>query len=330
MDLLERIRKISANLKQQRHLIKTEEAAKQVSVRPFIQALGYDLSNLNEVLPGYIGADGWKYDYAIVVDNESKILIKVTTDIRSLGTGFSKQLSRHLGPPTHRIGIITDGVHYRLYAPVDNMKSVDVELVMRIDLRDFDETTVTNLKYLTKQALNPRMIVHHATNIKQKNDIRSILEANYKQPSEEFVRFFAAELHSGVIPIGFVDALAPLVRQVFRDFVEEKHEMPPQPPTLAPETEVHIPVYAVWRGHSFEATLAFDESHHRGARVTFDGLTATPSKTALKAIRSVVPDFKAINGWNFWKLRDPIRNRERPISDLRKDDALLRRLVGTT
>ncbi len=226
MGLLESIRKISASLKQQRHLIKTEEAAKQVSVRPFIQALGYDLSNLNEVSPRYIGADGWEYDYAIVVENESKVLIKVTTNTRSLGTGFSKQLSRHLGPPTHRIGIITDGVHYHLYAPVDNMKSVDIELVMQIDLSDFDETTITNLKYLTKQALNPRMIVHHATNVKLKNDIRSILETNYKQPSEEFVRFFAAELQSGIIPIGFLDALAPLVRQVFREFVEGKQETP--------------------------------------------------------------------------------------------------------
>ena len=102
------------------------------------------------------------------------------------------------------------------------------------------------------------------------------------------------------------------------------------PTTFTAEHGLEIPVYAEWRSHSFEATLAFDQSHHRRSRITFEGLTATPSNTALKATRSVVPDFKAINGWDFWKLRDPIGNQERCISDLRNDDALVRRLLGKT
>ena len=330
MSLYENIRKISANLGQQRHLIKSTEAAKHVSDQPFIQSLGYDLSKLNEVLPGFVGADGWTCDYAIVVDNEPKILVKVTTDLLSPGIGYTKELSRHLGPPTHRICIITDGVQYRLYAPVNDMKTVHVEMVMSIDLIDLDESALENLEHLSKQAFNPRMIVHYATNIKQKNRIRTILEANYRQPSKEFVRFFAAEIHGGIIPIGFVDALAPLVKQIFRDFVEERHEMPSRPRTRAPEDKVEIPVYASWHGNEFSATLCFYESQHSKSRVTFHGLSAAPSNAALKAIRSVVRDFKAINGWTFWKLRDPSGNRERPISDLRDDGALLRRLLGNT
>ena len=328
MDLLERIRKISGNLKQQRQLIRSVEAAKQVSVGPFIQALGYDLSNLSEVSPNYVCADGWKCDFAILVNHEAEILIKVTADARTQRADISTQLSKHLGPPTHRIGVITDGTHYRFYAPVNNLRSVDVELIMQIDLSEYDAATITSLRYLSKREFDPRKIVHHATNVKQKNSIRFVLETNYKQPSEEFVRFFAAEIHSGVLPLGFVDSLAPLVRQVFREFVEEEHKSAPPYSTIAAGTTVEIPVFAEWRGQKFRATLVFDESHHRNSRITFDGLTATPSNTALKAIRSVVPDFKAINGWSFWKLRDPNENQERQIGDLREDNALLRRVLA--
>ena len=330
MDIVARIHKISANLKLQKQLITSVEAAKLVSVLPFIQALGYDLSNLNEVSPDYKFADGWKYDFAIVVEDKAEILITVTAEAQSLWADLSNEHSKHLGPPTHRIGIITNGLIYRFYAPVHNLKSVDVEMIMQIDLSDVDDLTITNLKYLSKLELNPRQIVHHATNVKHKDSIRSLLQSNYKQPSEEFVRFFAAEIHGGILPLGFVDVLAPLVRQVFREFVEEGHKSTPRYSTFSPRTRGDIPVFAVWRGHSFDATLVFDESHYRGSRITYDGLTATPSKTALKAIRSVVPDFKAINGWNFWKLRDPKGNHERPISDLRNDGALVRRVVGKT
>ena len=328
MDVMERIRRVSANLRQQKQFIRSVEAAKQVSVVPFIQALGYDLSNLNEVSPAFVTADGSKYDFAILVNNQAEILIRVIVDSQFPLANLSDQLSKHLGPPTHRIGIVSDGINYSLYAPVHYMKSVDVELIMRFDLSSIDETSFSNLKYLSKHELSPRQIVNHATHVKQKNDIRSILESNYMQPSEEFVRFFAAEIHGGVLPLGFVDALAPLVKQVFREFVEGEHK--PSLPTskTVPKTSVRIPVYANFRGGSFRAVLEFDESHHGASRVTFNGITTNPSRAALSAVRTVVPSRKAVNGWTFWKLRDPQGNQERSIDDLRIDVSLVRRMHG--
>ncbi len=69
MNLFDALSKISDDIDMQRHLMTSEAATKMVSVRPFIRALGYDTTNLEEVEPEY-GADAnisghEKVDYAI-------------------------------------------------------------------------------------------------------------------------------------------------------------------------------------------------------------------------------------------------------------------------
>ena len=328
MGLMDEMRKISEKVNQQRHLMITEEATRQVSILPFIRALGYDVFNIKEVVPKY-SMGGWEADYAIVVDGEAQMLIEVRAATQALSMTRPVQLLRHIGPPKHRVGLITNGIQYHFYAPIDNRKYVGAELFLQIDLQHFDEEAISNLKNVTKQTFDPRNIVFNATKIKYKNDIRSILEANYRQPSEEFVRFFAVELHSSIMPVGFVEELAPIVRQVFRDFVEKKHKDHPSPPIAAPVAPLAIPVFAKYKGHQFEATLSYVESNWRESQIRFEGEVLAPSAAGRKAMRSVSPGVPGPNGWkNFWKLRDPYRNRERPISDLRKDKGLRRRLLS--
>ena len=328
MGLMDELRKISEQVNEQRHLMTTEEATKQVSILPFIRALGYDVFNIKEVVPKY-NMDGWEADYAIVVDEEAQMLIEVRAAAQALSMARPAQLLRHIGPPKHRVGLITNGIQYHFYAPVDNRKYVGTELFLRIDLQHFDEEAISNLKNITKRTFDPRKIVFNATKIKYKNDIRSILEANYRQPSEEFVRFFAVELHSSIMPVGFVEELAPIVRQVFRDFVEKKHKVHPSPPTVAPVASLAIPVFAKYKGHQFEATLSYVESNWKKSRIRFEGEILKPS-AAGKKLKLLVNLDRTVetSGWDFWKLRDPYRNRERPISDLRKNEGLRRRLLS--
>lgn len=328
MGLMDEMRKISETVNQQRHLMTTEEATRQVSILPFIRALGYDVFNIKEVVPKY-NLDGWEADYAIVVNEEAQMLIEVRAAAQALSMARPVQLLRHIGPPKHRIGLITNGIQYHFYAPIDNRKYVGAELFLQIDLQHFDEEAISNLKHVTKQTFDPRKIVFNATKIKYKNDIRSILEANYRQPSEEFVRFFAVELHSSIMPVGFVEELAPIVRQVFRDFVEKKHKVDPSPPIATPVAPLVIPVFAKYRGHRFEAMLIkFDHKHPKTSRILYSNSVYSITKAARVAIHSVNPKIKVSNGWDFWRLRDPYRNRERSIRDLRGDEALRRRLLS--
>ena len=98
-------------------------------------------------------------------------------------------------------------------------------------------------------------------------------------------------------------------------------------PAFNAENSGEIRVYAEWRGHSFEATLDFDELYLPGSRISFMGVSETPNNAALKAVNTVKPDSKIVNGWAFWKLREPNGDKGRPIEDLLTDNALVRRVL---
>ena len=348
MGLAGKLKTISEKIKSQRALIKTEEATKQVSIRPFIEALGYDTSNLAEVEPEYnadaADSGGERVDYAIKQLGAPIILIEAKAANAVLSEKYWKQLHHYYGATDVRFGILTNGVEYRFYTDLKKRNIMDKQPFLTIDMLNLDNRLVSELVGFTKSGFDPDQILSSA----RKLAIIRLLEDEYLQPTPEFAGYFAREVYPGRMTQSVFEEFIPVFRQAWREFVTQQIPSHPQPvvqtetaiverraqliveempTTVTAEQGRDIPVYAEWRGRSFDATLVFDESHHRTSRVTFEGLTATPSKTALKATRSVVPNFKAINGWDFWKLRDPDGNQERRISELRDDDALVSRVL---
>ncbi|SJM89013.1 conserved hypothetical protein [Crenothrix polyspora] len=79
MDLIDRLNQISSKISKQKDSIATEEATKTAFIMPFINALGYDIFDPEEVIPEFtadIGIKkGEKVDYAIVVNGNISMLI---------------------------------------------------------------------------------------------------------------------------------------------------------------------------------------------------------------------------------------------------------------
>lgn len=352
MSLFCALSRIAEQIQQQRHLMNNEEATLQVSIRPFIEALGYNTRNLSEVAPQFTadprpsGTD--RVDYAILRDNYPVILIEAKSANTSLTENNWKQLHDYFNAEEVRLGILTNGLEYRFYTDLKKRNIMDKQPFLIIEMLSLDERLVTELESFTKSAFDSERILSSA----RKLVVVRLLENEYRHPTTELAGYFAKQVYPGRLSQSIVEEFMPIFRQAWTQFVVQQTPIRPQPvvqtetaivedmakltaddmmpSTLLTEQSGKIPVYANWRGHAFEATLAFDKSRHRRSRVTFGRSTATPSKTALEAIRSIVPDFKAINGWDFWKLRDPNGNQERSIGDLRNDAALLRRLLGNT
>lgn len=351
MSLFRALSRIAEQIQQQRHLMRNEEATLQVSIRPFIEALGYNTRNLAEVAPQFTadprpsGTD--RVDYAILREGNPVILIEAKAANIGLTENNWKQLHDYFNAEEVRFGILTNGLEYRFYTDLKKRNIMDKQPFLTIDMLNLDEQLVGELECFTKSGFDPERILSSA----RKLAVVRLLEDEYRQPTTEFAGYFAKKVYPGRMTQSVIEEFIPVFRQAWRQFVNQQIPSYPQPvvqtettivehkaqlsveempTTFTAEHSRETPIFAEWRGQTFKATLVFDESHHRSSRVTFDGLTATPSNTALKAIRSVVSDFKAINGWAFWKLRDPNGNQERSISDLRNDDALVRRLQGKT
>jgi hypothetical protein len=358
MDLVEKLQKLSNDLSRKRRFAKKEATTRSYLVDPFIEALGYTVNDPEDVEQEFtadIGKQSEQVDYAIKRDRKPIIFIEVKQANISLSDNHAAQLRRYYGTNTDvRLSILTNGVEYRFYADLEKPNVMDDEPYLIVDMRLFDEEQIDVLKVLTKSEFDLERAISVAITSKYRNRMHDVMSKELDPLSDELVEFFIRKVYSGRLTQRVASEFAPLVREAWHKFVDQKNarhsqtksdldttkgktipvreKIKPFDPTKlgTSRNSKQISVYAVWHGHSFEATLVFDESHHRSSRVTFDGLTATPSKTALKAIHSVRPDFKAINGWAFWKLRDPKVNQERPIGDLRSDDSLVRRLRGIT
>ena len=97
MDFIEQIRNLSARIESQKTRIQTEEATKTALVMPFISLLGYDVSDLNDVVPEYTAdfgtKQGEKVDYAIFKDDNLIMIM----ECKKFGTDLT---DAHISPLT--------------------------------------------------------------------------------------------------------------------------------------------------------------------------------------------------------------------------------------
>lgn len=96
--------------------IQTEEATKMSLILPFIQELGYNVFDINEVIPEYtadIGKrKGEKVDYAIKINDKINFIIEAKCVNEKLDK-HPKQLARYFANTDTKIGILTNGLIYR-------------------------------------------------------------------------------------------------------------------------------------------------------------------------------------------------------------------------
>lgn len=79
MEFSEKIASLSRRSKSAEKQAETEEATKTAVVLPFLQALGFDVFDLNEVVPEFVAdvgiKKGEKVDFAVKIDGKIAMLI---------------------------------------------------------------------------------------------------------------------------------------------------------------------------------------------------------------------------------------------------------------
>ncbi len=226
MDLIDRMREISNQAPDRLEHIKTEEATKNAFVMPFIQALGYNVFDPTEVIPEYtadVGTKkGEKVDYAIMQYGNPIILIEVKSATSDLSVNHASQLFRYFSVTEARIGILTNGLQYRFHSDLEKSNYMDEKPFLIIDMLNFDPRPFAQLKKFTKSAFDVDRILSSANELKYKREIRLLLESEYAQPSEDFVKHFARPVYSGSLRANVVEEFTEIVQQAFREFVNDK------------------------------------------------------------------------------------------------------------
>ena len=202
MDFIDKLQALASRIEKQKDRINTEEATKQAFILPFIQLLGYDIWNPDEVIPEFIAdvgiKKGEKIDYAICQDGKPIILIEAKRAGGPLDLNHSSQLFRYFHVCEARVAVLTNGIHYQFFTDVDEPNKMDTKPFLELDMLSLKENAVNQVKAMAKESFNVESLLDSAVELKYTKQIRQIFAEQFENPNEEFVKFFGKQVYEGV------------------------------------------------------------------------------------------------------------------------------------
>ncbi len=226
MDFADRIRDLASRIPNQIPHLRTEEAAKNALVLPFLSALGYNVFDPFEVTPE-LDADvgvkkGEKVDYAILKDGKPVMLFECKTCNANLDECHASQLYRYFSVTPARVGVLTNGVTYRFFSDLEAPNKMDSRPFLEINLLAADDLVLAELKKFSKGSFEIGAILANASDLKYTREIKRILNQELSQPSEEFVRFFTAQVYPGRMTQAIREQFTEITRKALQQFISEK------------------------------------------------------------------------------------------------------------
>ncbi|MBN2266769.1 MAG: type I restriction enzyme HsdR N-terminal domain-containing protein [Candidatus Babeliaceae bacterium] len=226
MDFIDEIKALSSKIAKQAEMIQTEEATKNAFIMPFISALGYNVFDPTEVTPE-LDADigvkkGEKVDYAILRDGKPVMLFECKSCKTNLDQENITQLYRYFNATEARFGILTNGILYRFYTDLEESNKMDKKPFLELNLLELKDAVIDDLKRFCKSAFNLEETLTAAAELKYTREMKRILSDQFTNPSEEFVRFFAAQVYSGKLTQAVKQQFTDLTKRALNQFIADR------------------------------------------------------------------------------------------------------------
>ena len=226
MDFADQIKALANQIPRQLEHLATEEATKTALVMPFINAFGYNVFDPTEVVPEYtadVGTKkGEKVDYAIMKEGKPIILFECKSSNTNLEKVHASQLYRYFSVTEARFGILTNGVIYRFFTDLDEPNKMDSKPFLEINMLNINEQIIEELKRFTKSSFDLEETISAATELKYTKEIKKIFAAQLHEPSDDFVRFFAAQVFSGPLRSNVIKQFVDITRRALRQYINEQ------------------------------------------------------------------------------------------------------------
>jgi predicted type IV restriction endonuclease len=227
MDFIDRIKAIAQKIEKLKDSIQNEEATKTALIMPFINALGYDVYDPTEVAPEYTasvpGLKQDRVDYAILSQDRPIILIECKWCGENLDNPNHKaQLHKYFHVTDTKFGVLTNGVIYRFYTDIDKLHVMDEKPFFEFNLLTFSEPQIDELKKFSKSSFDADRLSNAARNLLYTKEIKRIISEQLTSPTDEFVKLFASQVHSGKLTVSVVDKFRELTQQSLKEFINEK------------------------------------------------------------------------------------------------------------
>jgi len=224
MDFKDQIKQFGERVEKLKNQITTEEATKNAFIMPFINALGYDVFNPLEVVPEFIAdigiKKGEKVDYAIMKDGEPTILVECKHWGESLDV-HNSQLFRYFHTTKARFGLLSNGIIYRFYTDLVEKNKMDEKPFLEFNVTDIKDNQIEELKKFHKSYFDIDNIVNTASELKFMNELKILINLEFQNPTDGFVRHFAKQIYSGILTAKLMELFTALNKKAIQQYIND-------------------------------------------------------------------------------------------------------------
>ncbi|OQP49968.1 type I restriction endonuclease [Niastella populi] len=224
MDFKDEIKLFGDRVEKLKDQIQTEEATKNAFIMPFIKALGYDVFNPFEVMPEFIAdigiKKGEKVDYAIMREGEPCILVECKHWRESLDP-HNSQLFRYFHTTCAKFGLLSNGIVYRFYTDLVEPNKMDEKPFFEFNVTDIKDNQVEELKKFHKSYFDVESIQNTASELKYMNELKVLINAEFQNPSDGFVRHFAKQIYNGILTSRLMDQFTSLTKRSIQQYIND-------------------------------------------------------------------------------------------------------------
>ncbi|OAQ42253.1 restriction endonuclease [Pedobacter psychrophilus] len=224
MDFKDEIKQFGDRVEKLKNQILTEEATKNALIMPFIKALGYDVFNPFEVVPEFVAdigiKKGEKVDYAIVKDGKPCILVECKHWSEKLDP-HNSQLFRYFHTTKAKFGLLSNGIVYRFYTDLIEQNKMDEKPFFEFDVTDIKDNQIEELKKFHKSYFDVDNIQNTANELKFMNELKILINTEFQNPSDTFVRHFAKQIYNGVLTAKLMEQFVLLTKKSLQQYIND-------------------------------------------------------------------------------------------------------------
>lgn len=231
----EQLRSLAERIAQTKNKIQSEEATKTAYIMPFLQIMGYDVFDPEEVIPEFTADIGTKVnekvDYALVLNGKPEVLIECKKCTHDLNIQNESQLLRYFNVTNAEFGILTNGIQYKFYTDTQSPNQMDTEPFFSIDLsQDIDTIEFAELSKFHRENFSAENIRKTAKLLKSSGAIKREILAEFANPSKELVTLIFKKINpESIFTPAQRETFTPLVKsaidQIINDRIHERINM---------------------------------------------------------------------------------------------------------
>ncbi len=254
MDFKDQIKQFSERVSKLKDNIHTEEATKNAFIMPFLQILGYDVFNPMEVVPEFIcdigTKKGEKIDYAIFRDGVPILLVECKHWKQKLDV-HDGQLLRYFHVSKAKFSMLTNGLIFRFYTDLVEQNKMDEKPFLEFNIEEIKDGQIEQLKDFHKAYFDVENIYQSAGELKYINEIRQLINQEFQEPNDEFVKYFAKQVYPSMVTSKVLEAFRVLVKRTITNIINDTindrlksaiskpdSPIPSEPPIVAITTNV--------------------------------------------------------------------------------------------